>query len=122
MEEKKVVYFDDVKKDIWKKKAKDALNKAKDGCIQAANWVKDNPATVASIASGTAIVATKLTKHSQIRSEERRRERSFYDPRTGVYTYAKRDLSAREKKEIVNRHQRGEAYSDILYDMHLTRR
>lgn len=117
-----VVYFKDVKKQIFKKKIEDAF----DGVIDAGKAVGrcaiENPSKVVAVATSVALVVGKLAKYQSAREDRIHRERDFYDMRTRSYTRARRKLKPSEQREIERRYAAGERYSDILYSMRLNER
>ena len=82
-------------------------------------WVNDNK----EFAMFLAAVAVKLGKSGAksylAYSENVRKRRRFYDPRTGKYSYIRRDLTSYEQNVVDLRYANGESYWMIFYDMGL---
>ena len=103
----------------FKERLKDAKDQVVDGVKSAANWCVEHPLLAISIAGGLASCGDKTYKAVKIHNENVRRRRTFYDPRKGRYTEARRDLRAYELDEIDARYDSGESYTHILMDMGL---
>lgn len=73
------------------------------------------PYVIAAVAVGVKKQAA-ADKRRQAREE---RETRFYDPRTGIYSYAKRPLNPKEQMSVERRYRNGESYTEILYSMKL---
>jgi hypothetical protein len=82
-------------------------------------WVKENPVAASVIAGSIATTSVKVASIVRINDERIRRERDFYDPRTGKHTMAKRKPRGSELDEIEWRYSIGESYNSILRDMNL---
>ena len=124
MEEKKTVSFEDFKKDAKKKELKDRLIQLKDKAIeQGERIVKgliEHPERAIALMSAAGLLAGKVNKIHQTNAEDRRRKRDFYDPRTGRWCTARRDLTPKEEAEIERRYKLNkESYREILYSMHI---
>ena len=117
--EEKTVSFDDVKKEIRKKKVKDFLYSAKDKVVAVFEWGMKHPVESASILTGAGMTVRSLAKHSNERSERHRRETQFFEHRSGKWATAKRKLTSREQLEAETRHRNGETWTEILASMGL---
>lgn len=115
-ETKKVGFFEKVGNGI-----KETGKKIGDGLRATGQWIKDNPLTAMTIAGCAASASTKAYKSYRLHADEVKRRRTFYDPRRGRYSEAKRDLRPWELDEIDSRYSAGESYSHILMDMNLLR-
>lgn len=118
-QEKKIYSFKDFKKDAFKKKVKDTYDAGKAKVASGIQWCFDHPMEAIGLASITAPLIAKGVKYKTVKTEERRRETEFYDPRTGMYAKAKRPLTSREKVKAEERYRNGENWSHILDDMRL---
>lgn len=125
----KTVRWDDIKRKIWlkqtfervKMKLKDTFEFVKGILTGAILWCKNHPVKAASIASSAAYVVGKFAKIYVTHAESVRRDRDFYDPRTGRHTKARRNVKPWESAEIDRRYNQGEPYSQILRDLGLAR-
>lgn len=105
-----------LKTKIW---LKDKKEKAKAMAFKALDWCSKNPMAAASL-GGAAVAGLKtVRKLANNHYEEVDRRRRFYDPRTGRYTYIRRDLTPAEDAYVTRRFKNGESYSEIFYDMGL---
>lgn len=71
------------------------------------------------VAAALVLGAKKQAQNNKTQRLKEERETRFYDPRTGVYSYARRSLTAEEQMSVERRYRRGESYTEILYDMKL---
>ena len=115
----KVVFFKDFKKEAFKKKVKDTIDAGKQKVTSGIQWCLEHPAEAAGLAAIGAPLIAKGVKYKTVKTEEKRRETEFYDPRTGMYAKARRPLTAREKLRAEERYKSGENWSHILDDMRL---
>lgn len=99
-----------------KAKIKEAKDSVVDGVKAVGYWCAENPFLTMAIVGSLASFSSKTMK---LHNENVRRRRTFYDPRKGRYSEARRDLSAREIDELYARYDEGESYHHILYDMGL---
>lgn len=84
---------------------------------KAGNWIKDNPEAVASIIgiiySGRHIIRSLIVS-ARTRAENQRKERTIYDPRTGIHYILTRPLSNYDYQYISDRRKEGYDMYDIL--------
>lgn len=113
-ETKKVGFFGKIKEGFKK-----AGEKTANGFKAAGQWVSENPMTAMVIAGSIASASTKTYKTIKLHNEDVKRRRTFYDPRKGRYSEARRDLRPWELDEIDARYDHGESYNHILMDMNL---
>lgn len=125
MKNNNIPRWDDIKRKVWLKneyeKAKDKVKcgakKVGDAAIGVVNWTKENPFAAAMLAAaGAKIISTGARSYS-LHAEGLRRERDFYDPRTGRHTITKRNLRPWESEEVDFRYDNGESYVSIFRDM-----
>ena len=117
-----VVNFNDVKRQILKKKVEDAINGAKNTAKTTVRWVAEHPSETVALVTSGALLMGKLTKYKGIREDRIHRDQDFYDRRACSYSRAKRKPTFAERREIERRYANGERYSDILFDMRLNER
>ena len=121
----KVLYFETEKgvKGFVKRKwfhVKKGLADAKDEVLQ---FVKDNPAEAAAIASASVFVIKKGSRYAKDRAEERRRDCEFWDPSAGMYAKSKRPLTEKQKKELYRKkRETGKSYMELLQEAGLSKR
>ena len=117
MKEKKSVK--EMIKDVWyraKEFGEDAYRAGKEFYKEHEKEVK----AVAPYAVAAVFMAGKhLTKNAKTDKEKNERNTRFYDPRTGRYCYARRELTPAEQMSIERRYHLGESYTEILYSMKL---
>lgn len=98
---------------------KAAAKKGTQLLYEGAKWANENK----ELAMFLAAVAVKLGKNGAkayvAYSENVRKRRRFYDPRTGKYSYIRRDLTSYEQNVVDLRYANGETYWMIFYDMGL---
>lgn len=102
-----------------KAKAKEAKDSVVDGVKAVGDWCAENPFLTMAIVGGLASFSSKTYKTVKLHNENVRRRRTFYDPRKGRYSEARRDLRGYELDEIDARYDAGESYNHILMDMGL---
>lgn len=89
------------------------------GFIKVFNFCAENPIAAALIA-GTATTAIQSgAKAYTAHCEQIRRERDYFDPRTGKHAIAKRKLDAYEQAFVDEQYALGKSYVQILHDMEL---
>lgn len=71
------------------------------------------------VAAALVIGAKKQARDKKAEQRKNERETRFYDPRTGVYSYARRPLTAEEQMYVERKYRKGESYTEILYDLNL---
>lgn len=96
-----------------------AKTKVADTGKAALKWVGEHPLEATTLAGVAASLGSKGFKAYKIHTEEKHRERTFYDPRKGRYSTARRNLRNYEIDEIETRYDDGESYHHILMDMGL---
>ena len=92
---------------------------------QGADWIRDNreiavmyaSAAVAGIGAVCQLVKT-FTPSAQ-EKHDKRVDRQYYDPSTGVHWDLKRKATNRDRVELVQRKRNGENTEDILKDLKL---
>ena len=102
-----------------KAKAKETKDRFVNGVKDLGTWCVEHPLALITVAGVAMSIGDKTYKMAKLRSEDVRRKRTFYDPRKGRYTQARRDLTAYELEELDARYDRGESYNHILLDMGL---
>lgn len=122
--EEKVVTMKEFKRDAFFKKLKDGAKKIGEKALEAAekgvDYAIEHPGQAIAAVSAFGVAAGKVAKIQQVKAEDRRRKRDFYDPRTGRWCSAKKDLSPDQEMYIERRHRvNKETYREILYDMGL---
>ena len=115
-EEKKTVECNKIKYKVW---AKNEWEKAKAGVRYAWNWTLEHPVEAVAFAGVGLKLTDKVSKMYCAHKEDVRRERNFYDTRTGKNTKANRRPTHKQAREIDERFKRGESYISILSDMGL---
>ena len=84
---------------------------------KAGTWIKDNPEAIASIIgvlySGRHIIRSLIVS-ARTRAENQRKERTIYDPRTGIHYILTRQLSSYDYQYISDRRKEGYDMYDIL--------
>lgn len=91
-------------------------------------WARENPesaVTVLAIAGGAIGLATKIVKFirpSAAEMHERRMDKTYYDPSTGMHWDLKRNLTNKDRIEIMDRKRGGEFTEDILRDMRVLKK
>lgn len=123
-EEKKTVSFEEFKKQAKVEDFKRGLKEGFDKYVVkpvtgVVKWGAENPMAAISILTITAGVAKKGFSYSKTRAEDNRREKDFYDPRTGRHTKARRKPTRKQRLEIDRRYANKESYETILSDMGL---
>lgn len=107
----------------WARKRAKARAWFEDKKTKAETFCREHPAEAITIGCAIAGVAGKgikfATKCVEANSEDRYRNRSIYDRRSGQYYQTRRDLTNRERMELARRYNNGELTGDILYDMGL---
>lgn len=89
------------------------------GLAKVFNFCAENPIAAALIA-GTATTAIQSSaKAYTAHVEQVRRERDYFDPRTGKHAIAKRKLDAYEQAFVDEQYALGKSYVQILHDMEL---
>ena len=116
MAEEKTVRWDEIKHKVW---LKNTWNKVKDKAARAGNWILEHPIEAATLGGVAASIVSKGTKAYCTHAETVRRNRDFYDPRTGRHVYAKRNLKGWEEELIDERYNNGESYVSIFRDLNL---
>lgn len=111
----------------FKEKIHDTIEEAKfkvtDATTRAKEWVREDPQraiTAFSVAAGTiglAIKIVSLVKPTAAEMHERRMDKTYYDPSTGMHWDLKRNLTNSDRIEIMERKREGEYTEDILRDM-----
>ena len=117
--EEKVVFFKEFKKEALKKRLKDGWEFAKEKVGEGINWVMEHPVESAGMAAAASTAISKTVRHRTVKTEERRRETEFYDPRTGMYAKSRRPLTAREKLAAERRYKEGFSWNQVLDEMRL---
>lgn len=101
-------------------KLKEGAKKAAKKLEPVGRYVTEHPMeTLAALASALAVGKTAKTLFGKT-SAERERERidhQYYDPRTGAHWQLTRQLSNRERAELMARQRSGEYTEDILEDL-----
>ena len=120
--EEKIVFFSDFKKEAFKKKVSDffqrRLDTIKDVLARLIVWLANHPVQAAAMAGIVAGITKRGISHHKVVLEDRRRNRDFYDPRTGDHAVSKRNVKPSERVEIIRRHRDNkESYAEILYSM-----
>lgn len=117
MEEKKSVK--EMVKDVWrsaKEFGEDAYRAGKEFYKEHEKEVK----AIAPYAVAAVFMAGKhMSRNAHAAKEKGERESRFYDPRTGRYCYARRELTPAEQMNVERRYRLGESYTEILYSMKL---
>lgn len=116
----------------FKEKARDKLIEAQDKFHDAemkiGKWIGENPerAVGVMLAIGGVICGgaklIKAVRPSAAEIHERRMDRTYYDPSTGMHWDLKRNLTNAERCEIMSRKRDGEYTEDILRDMKLMKK
>lgn len=127
MEPKIIIVNEDGTEDkaaMKKEQIKEALVKMKEGVktfmSDAWNFCKENKEELVVLVPLGLAAATgiKNLKSSTTRDSERQRiDHTYYDPCTGAHWQLKRQLSNRERSELMARRRNGEYTEDILWDM-----
>lgn len=127
MEPKIVILKEDGTEDkaaMKKEQIKETLVKVKDGVkdfmSSAWNFCKENKEELVVLVPLGLAAATGLKnlRSSTTRDSERQRiDHTYYDPCTGAHWKLKRQLSNRERSELMARRRNGEYTEDILWDM-----
>lgn len=97
-----------------------AKNDVKDFMSSAWKFCKENKEELVVLVPLGLAAATgiKNLKSSTTRDSERHRiDHTYYDPCTGAHWQLKRQLSNRERSELMTRRRNGEFTEDILWDM-----
>lgn len=85
------------------------------------DWCCENPQLVVTIAASAVGLATTgikaVSRHHNLRQQERIKEEYCYDPKLGHYWTLKRPLKNNEWLEIDRRRARGERMANILRSM-----
>lgn len=115
MEER--VEITDFKKEARRRKIEEAKMKAKGAALGVWGWAKDHPMESLGIVTAGLGVTKKTLGIRKVKTEERRRETEFYNPRTGMYSKIKRPLTAKEKSYAEKRFRNGDSWNDIFSDM-----
>lgn len=63
----------------------------------------------------------KTLRSRQITKREQEKDRTYYDPSTGLHWELKRKMRNYEREELCQRKRNGEYTEDILYDMKILR-
>lgn len=101
-----------------KRKAYEVKQKAEQTVAKTVNWALENPMQAIAALTALGTVTGKVAKIHSVNAEQRKHDRKFYDPRTGKWSEAKRNLSRGEKMEIERRYlENKESYQRILFDM-----
>lgn len=101
---------------------KQKVEKVKEAGAKAWHWCLENPMPALAVLGSAASIVTKATRAYGVHTENVRRRRDFYDPRTGKHVIAKRDLKIWESDEIDERFRNGESYAHIFRDMNIPRK
>ena len=114
--------FKDIKKQArieeLKRKAIEIKEKAEQAAVRTVNWEIENPMQALAALTALGTVTGKVAKIHSVNAEQRKHDRKFYDPRTGKWSEAKRNLSKGERLEIERRYlENRESYQRILFDM-----
>lgn len=127
MEPKIIIVNEDGSEDrqaMRKEQIKEALVKAKEGVktfmSDAWRFCKENREELVILVPLGLAAATgiKNLRSSTTRESERQRiDTTYYDPSTGAHWQLKRQLSNRERSELMARRRNGEYTEDILWDM-----
>ena len=84
---------------------------------KAGEWIRDNPEAVASVIgilyTGRHIIRSLIVS-ARTRAENQRKERTIYDPRTGIHYILTRQLSSYDYQYISDRRKEGYDMYDIL--------
>lgn len=111
----------------FKQKCKDRYNtvKLKAGikAREAKEFCKNNKEAVIGIAAvsipGLIKLGGKAMNNRKFKMEEKRRDRDYWDPRTGKHWVAKKKVSTKTQLEIERRYKNGEDYGEILNSLNL---
>lgn len=127
MEPKIIIVNEDGSEDkqaMRKEQIKETLVKVKDGVkdFMSSAWkfCKENKEELVVLVPLGLAAATgiKNLRSSTTRDSERQRiDTTYYDPCTGAHWQLKRQLSNRERSELMARRRNGEYTEDILWDM-----
>lgn len=117
MEEKKSVK--EMVKDVWRS----AKEFGEDAYRAGKEFYKEHEKEVKAIApyvvAAALMTGKQMSKNVRAIKERSEREARFYDPRTGRYCYARRELTPAEQMNVERRYSLGESYTEILYSMKL---
>lgn len=125
MEQEKVIEFRDLKKQLFKEKAKrkarEAKDKMKDFAGRAVVTVVNHPAESLFVFTGVVALSKKGMQLHKVKMEDRRRLCDFYDPRCGRHVIAKRPLTRKEsiRAQKLYDADKNARWSTILDDMGL---
>lgn len=101
-----------------KQKGYEIKKKAEETAVRTVNWALENPMQAIAALTALGTVTSKVAKIHSVNAEQRKHDRKFYDPRTGKWSEAKRNLSKGERLEIERRYlENRESYQRILFDM-----
>lgn len=127
MEPKIIIVNEDGSEDkaaMKREQIKETLVKVKDGVkdFMSSAWkfCKENKEELVVLVPLGLAAATgiKNLRSSTTRDSERQRiDTTYYDPCTGAHWQLKRQLSNRERSELMTRRRNGEYTEDILWDM-----
>jgi len=105
-----------------KRQAKLFGNSVKETAVGVKDWVKEHPYETIGLLTAVTALGKMCGKTVGNGLEERRRNRSKYDPQTGSYVKLRRPLTAKEQVELAERRQNGESVTLILDDFGLLKR
>lgn len=103
---------------IWWKRT---VEKVKETAKKIFKWCNENREMAAAAAAIAVSIVKDASKAYVAHRDKIRRERTFWDPRTGKYCETSRTLTRRERVRAEERHNRGETYQMIFYDMNVLR-
>ena len=109
----------DFRKEARKRKLMRFVDKAKETGTRGLNWALDHPLETLGGITALAGVGKKALSMNKVKTEERRRETEFYNPRTGMYAKTRRPLTSKEKEYAERRFKNGESWTEIFSDMKL---
>jgi hypothetical protein len=101
----------------WKK----TVEKIKETAKKIFKWANENRETAAAVVAIAISTVKSVSRMYVAHCDKIRRDRVFYDPRTGKYCETSRTLTRRERVRAEERHNRGETYQMIFYDMNVLR-
>ena len=128
MEEKKIIDVDDFKVEpeekvpFFKKicdAAKSFGGSVASGVTKIAIFCTENPITAALFVGVGTTAINSVSKAYCAHAEQVRRDRDYFDPRTGKHAIAKRKLDAYEQAYVDEQYNLGRSYVSILSDMEL---
>lgn len=110
---------EDKKREEFKKKVRDGLNKASDIGKEVVDFAVKNPLLSAAVITGGTSIFRQANINHRRKQESEESKRHVYDRELGFGYDMKRKPSARQIKEIARRKASGESITRILQSMHL---